>query len=194
MSGRSIWRLLVMAAVFGAAGCNAADTGASGHTGTPDSTRSMPVTSTSNGGTPTSRPSAVVVPEAARAHTQAGAEAFARFYWESVSSATASGVTSSIESMALESCIACGAVPRAVAKRNAAGTHADSPSMDIRLVSARSGDGDTYVVDVAGREAPVHIVDRHGSVVTTTEPGVFTWATTVVWRDGRWRVASFRAV
>lgn len=65
-----------------------------------------PSTSVSTSPSP-SGPVEPVMPDAAKAHTAAGAEAFVTFYWEMVNYAQATGDLSGLESLAAEGCAAC---------------------------------------------------------------------------------------
>jgi hypothetical protein len=158
---------------------------------TPSATTS---TTTSRATTTPATTASVTIPAAAKERTKTGAEAFARHYYESVGRSYVSGDTSKIEAMARPTCTGCGAFVRAISERKARGEHTDKSSIVVKLVSARSGSKDRYVVNVAGNELPVRVLDAENNVVETSKPGVFTAATEVVWDAGRWHIEDFRVL
>jgi hypothetical protein len=192
-------RVLAALGVVGAlalTGCNAGNKPApSGTSSTSSSTTAGSTSSTSprSSTTTTTAPSPSLPPEATK-RTQEGAEHFSRFYFESVGNAYVTGDTSHIEALTDASCAGCRALANAVKKRKAKGQRTDKSSIAVKSVHSESGSGDHYVVNVAGQEVPVRVLDAQGRVVETSKAGVFTASTDVVWRDGTWHVTKFVAL
>src|SRR5689334_8294933 len=80
----------------------------------PPTTRSTP---TSAAPSPTPSPTVPVMPEAAKAHTTAGAKAFVRYFWQVVNYAQATGDTAAIAAMTdSKSCSQCNAGIKSIHK------------------------------------------------------------------------------
>ncbi|GAA2732440.1 hypothetical protein GCM10009867_08310 [Pedococcus aerophilus] len=136
----------------------------------------------------------MAVPPAATKKTPEGAEAFARFYFESVGDSYVSGNTALIEKMADDSCEGCEGFVRAINDRASKGQRTDKSSIQVKLAQATSGKAPNLIVEVAGQEVPVRVLDAKGNVVETSKPGVFTAVTSVTWREGGWHVMKFVAI
>ncbi|GAB3085287.1 DUF6318 family protein [Pedococcus soli] len=136
----------------------------------------------------------MAVPPAAKKPSREGAEAFARFYFESVGDSYVSGNTDLIAVLADDSCEGCKGFVRAITDRTAKGQRTDKSSIEVRLVQTTSGRATDYVVEVAGEEVPVRVLNAKGQVVETSKPGVFTAVTSVTWRDGGWHIKKFEAI
>src|SRR5689334_1786838 len=86
-------------------------TACTGNTGTADPPPATPTTTTTTTPTPTpTQPVAPVMPQAAKAHTKAGAKAFVRYFWQVVNYAQATGDTAAVADLAdSKSCSQCNA-------------------------------------------------------------------------------------
>ncbi|MDR6864447.1 DUF6318 family protein [Phycicoccus sp. 3266] len=133
----------------------------------------------------------MALPPEATKHTEAGAMAFARFYWEQASQSLVTNDASVVRAMGADECSECTAVEGISSKQEADGVHSDKASYDIKIVRRVEGSKDQYVISVAGREIPVKKLDKSGKVLRTTQAGTFSWATTVEWRVG-WQVTNFQ--
>ncbi|NNM45430.1 DUF6318 family protein [Knoellia koreensis] len=186
----------VVAAVVGLTACNGdgADPPTTTTSGSSTSSATSSTTTTTSPSTttaPTIDPASL--PPEATQKTEAGAQAFAKFYWEQVGDSLASGDVRLLESLASPACEECTAVPRAIKKRATRGEHTDRSPIQVALVAVREGGADRVVVNVAGKELAVRYVNEADEVVETTKPGVFTWATSVAWDKTTWRVVGFEA-
>ncbi|WP_406833212.1 DUF6318 family protein [Pedococcus sp. KACC 23699] len=181
------------------AGCSDGGDPPSGPTssspGSVSPTTSSPSSSSTSSSSSSSPSSATVaVPRAATKKTPEGAEAFARFYWESVGQSTVSLDSSKVRSMSTIDCPDCKGLYEVVDTLRRKGQKAESSSFDIRLVTQTAKSDEGFVVEVAGKERPIRLLDSSGKVLSTSKAGVFTWATRVVWRGDRWLVNSFKGV
>jgi hypothetical protein len=193
---RSCTLTLALVSALGLAACNGGDdrptttttsstTSSSSTTSTSSTTTASPSTTTSATIDPAKLP-----PEATK-QSEAGAQAFAKFYWQQAAESLVTNDASLVSAMAVPECKECGAFQRIVAKQRADGVHSKSSSYRIELVRTVDGSGAQYIISVAGKEVPVEKVDASGKVTSTSQPGLFSWATSVAW-DGGWRVVKFQ--
>lgn len=98
-------RLITTAALLAALLASPVLSGCSGDGGASTPTPSPTPTSTSPTASPTPQPPAM--PEAARAHTPEGAEAFVRHFWAVVDYASANLDPDAVQDLVLESCTGC---------------------------------------------------------------------------------------
>ena len=99
--GASTTRVLIGLALLTLTGCSG-----SADPSPPPTTRSTP---TSAAPSPTASPTVPVMPEAAKAHTKAGAKAFVRYFWQVVNYAQATGDTAAIRTLSARKCAECDA-------------------------------------------------------------------------------------
>jgi len=156
----------------------------------PPSTTSSPTASTSRSGSssPGVDPN---IPAAARAHTQKGAEAFARYYVEQINSLNQHPEKGKLERLFKSSCGSC---------KNFAGSidylvdhdqHYTGPI--FRILSVESGaENENGFADVfvAADQLPINIVSSSGAVVDTTKPlgGILVVALT--WESRGWEITA----
>lgn len=162
------------------------------------SSRATTSTSTASASpTTTAEPSgtaSVAVPAAARAHTDEGAKAFAKYYYETAATSYVTLQTAPLLFLSLPSCVGCRAMVRAVDKQREVGEHLEAASLTIKLVELRSSAKGRAEVDVAGSEKPVRVIDQQGNVVRTTNAGVVTFRTQLIWTPEGWRVSTMTLV
>ncbi|WP_345502008.1 DUF6318 family protein [Pedococcus ginsenosidimutans] len=156
---------------------------------TPSSSSSTPTQSTTSTAAPE-----VQVPAAATKRTAAGAEAFAKYYWTQVGQSLVAVDSSRIRSLSTDSCADCRGLFEVVQTMRTKGERAERSSFDIKLVTWVSGNAAAQVVEVAGKERPVRVLNGNGDVLRTSKSGVFTWSTSVVWQENRWLVDSFKGL
>ena len=186
---RGAFSAVVVAGSLALAAC----TGGGDSPPTTSSTTSSSSSATSSPSTAQS-PSAtktITLPPEATKHTEAGAKAFARYYWEQASQSLVTNDASVVGAMAGDECSECAAVVGISSKQQADGVHSNKASYVIKIVRRVDGSKDRYVVSVAGNEVPVKKLDKTGKVLRTTQAGTFSWATTVEWRGG-WQVTNFQ--
>jgi hypothetical protein len=197
-------RVLAALGVVGAlvlTGCNAGNKPAPSGTSSASSSTTAGSTSTTMPSTasgPSTATAATVtrvqIPDAAEEETKAGAAAFAKFYWVQAADVLVTNDSALVDAMSSPKCATCKSFAQIAAKQRAQGHHAEESSFDIKLVTVHSGKDGSYAIDVAGDEIPVHILDKEGRVVATSQPGVITWRTSVEWTAGRWQVTDFKGI
>ena len=138
---------------------------------------------------------AVSLPPEATQHTEAGAQAFARFYLTVASEAYVTGDARPAMGLVLASCRACVAIATAAEQQHDDGDHPASARFGFRSANVQpNATADRVVVDVVAVERAVPIVDGSGATLrTTTEEPSWT-RLTVVWTSSGWKVSDLVAV
>jgi hypothetical protein len=165
--------------------------------GPPSSTTTTTSTAPSSTATTSASPSGtatVAVPAAARAHTEDGAKAFAKYFYETAAKAYVTSSPTKLRALYLPSCVGCGAMTRAIDKQREAGEHFERETLAIELVEVRDINAGRAEVDVAGTERSVRVVNDRGEVTRTTKQGVVTFRTDINWTAEGWRVATLTLI
>lgn len=182
------------------AGCNGGD---DDPTPTPSPTSSSTQSpSPSGSATPTANPSSpstttLPMPQAAKAHTEDGAEEFAKFYALAADAAYVSGDPAQLNSSGADDCVGCIALEEGVKAQSADGTKQVSPAVQVvRAVAAvpPEPNPDLYYVDVSMVVREVEVKDPAGNVVSTTTAGKPIWRVTVTWISGGWNVSAVESL
>ncbi|WP_338751808.1 DUF6318 family protein [Janibacter alittae] len=113
----------------------------------------------------------VDLPQAATKHTQEGAVAFAKFYWDETGRALQSGETAALESMATD-CVPCAAYVESVEEDAKKGLHADvNPTVIGDHKIAKETDGKSaQAVRLSVRENAYQVVDGQGQAQAQADP------------------------
>ena len=189
-ASRAVWAVAVGAVLAaGAAGCSGDEDPPASRTSTTSMTSGASATTSAS---PTTSSPTIDLPPEATKHTEEGAQAFAQYYWEQVSEMLVTNDASTVKAMNSPACSACSAFTDIAKKRKAEGVHSEERSYRIKIVRTVTGGEDKYTISVAGEEVPVKNVNDAGEVVKTSDPGVFSWATTVTWSSS-WLVESVKA-
>jgi hypothetical protein len=139
-------------------------TGCSGGSG--DKPSSLP---TLTGPAPTASPAAV--PEAAKAKTALGADAFVRFFFSQLNVAFAIGDGSPIEALSNDECVLCQSYIAAVATEKVAGKHVTSDTFLVSEVAARPIEELGTLVEVYGQLPSRREFDAAGRLIATIPAG-----------------------
>lgn len=133
------------------------------------------------------------IPKAARAHTPAGAEAFARFYLDQVNKAWMAPDPDLIRPYALETCKTCA---NYVATAEWLGTkHLSYSSVPSALGPSGvlpESDQHTILIQVVQQQLPVTLLRQDGSVEREVPKDASLLDLQVLWRLNAWRVASIK--
>ncbi|KGN32430.1 hypothetical protein N798_07360 [Knoellia flava TL1] len=187
---------LATAACLALAGC--ADGDAAKPSATPSGSGSSSASGTASpsaspSGSASASPSAtasVTVPAAARAHTEAGAIEFAKFYMLEADKAYVSLDSSTLQSLAGPNCEGCQSAIDGVAEFKSAGERQVRPSMTIAATNPLpNSTKDVAQVQVQIRAAEVDIVNAKGAVVGATETGTTVYRLAIRWMSNGWRTA-----
>lgn len=147
---------------------------------TPSTTTTPPTTSTTAN---------VAIPPEAQKHTEEGAKAFAKFYFTSVNESLTRADPDVLSGLAAETCAVCTAFTDGAQKYASKRQHLERAVFDIKLVHLGSFEKGTAVVDVAGDQLRVRVLDEKGDVVETTEKGVATFRTHLARTASAWQVS-----
>ncbi len=136
-----------------------------------------------------------VVPKAARAHTYAGADAFARFYFAQVNKAWMTPDGSAIEGLSTTRCATCTAFEaKAKALESAQRKYGEAP---VRVLASGWLPDSTRarpVLDVVVRQEPARVLDAAGVVVSRDKRRRGTFRCNLLWDSGAWRVDKIQEV
>lgn len=144
-----------------------------------------PTTTASRSGT-----ASVAIPAAARAHTDEGAKAFARFYVEAVSESGLTADSTTLHAITDPNCKGCRVFIDLADELKAERQHVDRKSIQLRGLSVRPDSSpNVVVIDCLVEDLPSKIVDENGSVVSVERGDKLTLRNTVKWSVDRWIVA-----
>ncbi|WP_330472945.1 DUF6318 family protein [Terrabacter sp. C0L_2] len=147
-------------------------------------------TTTSAAPSPTSSVDPVIakIPAAARPQTQAGAEAFSRFYMEQVNRSFVQGDPAPLNGLASGSCSVCGELSNSAKELRDKGRHHQGLSIEVTSASANRYDKEVRSVLVSIEQHRVPIVDMNGVTVDHTSADKGAFLATLKF-DGRWQIA-----
>lgn len=138
-----------------------------------------------------------VLPEAAKAETKEGLEAFARYWFEQLDFAYQTGKTSVLKSMTAESCEFCGNLSTSLEKNYQGGGwlvggRIKTPSISANLTSGGHG---KYQVIVQVQQSTIMYYKPDGSQFRASTPPSDTGnVLLVVFNEGTWRVAGLHPI
>lgn len=155
-------------------------------TGSVTTTTSSPQPAQSSTTTAATTPPKAEIPEAARAHTEAGAEAFTRYFLEQAALAWTRPDSSLIPALSDAGCLSCKELQETAAELVAKKRRYASSPVTVNSVNA-VGDvmGQTHV-RVRMTQNKVDVVDSAGTVVLTDPSEPLTRTVALVWRGERW--------
>ncbi|WP_269457319.1 DUF6318 family protein [Pedococcus dokdonensis] len=162
-------------------------------TGGPQTSSSAPTVSpraaVTTGVTTTSPTPPVKIPEAARAHTKAGAEAFVKFFVEQSNVASMTADTSILPPLSDPGCKSCAALQSQIVDLKARGHHYSSAPVSASQTTAVTGSpkGQQFV-RLQLTENRVEVVDANGRHIATDPKGHIARTVSLIWKGGRWKV------
>lgn len=191
----------VLAVALLTAGCSGGSDPATSSTSkrpTSSSTSSSPSSSSSSSPSATSSTTSaapVDLPAAAKAHTTKGAEAFARYYTESIGHGLLTADSGTLQALSSPDCVACQGLIELVDGYKRKQQHADKQAMAVGYtkVDPRST-RDRVIVDVLADDAAYNIVRDDGTKVAAVKGEKFDLRYTVAWRANRWVVVDSKQV
>ena len=166
--------------------------------GGPTSSATSSASAASSSPTTTASPTgtaSVAVPAAARAHTDEGAKAFARFYFSTASRAVVRPDTSQLRALSSASCTGCSAFVELIEKYKGEGTHIDRDALRVTDVSVRPSSNEAGIpLDVLATDGPKKLVGASGVIVQEFQQSKLFFEVTVRWAGGRWTMHQLKAV
>lgn len=140
---------------------------------------------------PTTTPSASVdpvlarIPAAARPETQAGAEAFVKFYFEQVNVAFKNASSHGLEDLTSSDCELCSGMAEGVTSMAAKDRHYGGDLAEVTYLRAIEFTPTARRVLVEADQQQVSVMDKAGQVVDTTSAANLGFVATLEF-DGRW--------
>jgi hypothetical protein len=155
-------------------------------------TPSTPASPTTTSAPPTTTqapvdPVLAKIPKAARANTQEGAEAFAKFCIEQVAQSGVKADPRLLDGLFIESCKACLAYRESAVALKSDGLHHKSPTLQVKRSSANVFSGDQVVISVEVLQRAVPVVNDSGVTVRKTKANTGVFALSLSY-EGRWVV------
>lgn len=195
--GATIGGALVLALLAGCTGdddpapptSSSAGTGTGSGSGSPTSgTGSGTSTGTATGSPTTTATVEVPVPAAAKKKTAQGAEAFARFYVETIGKVQASGDSQPLRDL-IGSCSTCVDLADLVDDRMSKGQHHERDTQELGLSRVLEGDASGgYLVGILLTISENKLVDATDQVVAIVNAVKVNYEVDVRWVDGGWKV------
>jgi hypothetical protein len=133
---------------------------------------------------------AVTIPPEARAHTEAGAEAFARFFVDTLNQSQVDADPNTLAAISDKSCRGCNVYIDLAEELRTKGHHADVASLKRRAIGVRpDSTADLVNLDILIDESPSRTIARSGRVVESFPAGKLTIRATLRWTRQTWTVA-----
>ncbi|GAB3884827.1 DUF6318 family protein [Terrabacter terrigena] len=180
---------LVALATLGA--CTGSDPGQD--TATPPVTSSTPATttavpSTTTKPTPTATVDPVIakIPAAARAKTEAGAQAFARFFIESLNTGATTANPQVLEGLFTPACETCKAMHDSLQTLKMKHQRHTAPSIKVTGTTAVATTGSARQVLIDVQQISVAVIDSKGNTIRTTAEGPGAFVMTLGVAHGHW--------
>lgn len=117
----------------------------------------------------TPAPTLAALPEAAKAKTPQGADAFVRYFFSQLNVAFTSGTPEMIRVLSAPSCVLCKTYADGVEAARASGDTLDADTFIIAEVAAAPLQPLGTVVQIFGSTPKRHVLDRHGVVLRDLE-------------------------
>lgn len=134
-------------------------------------------------------PVAPEIPAAAKANSEAGAEAFVRYWFAAVTYGMKTGDTEPIDAVAHESCGACRNLRSSVDKIYSADQHVQGGGWHpTEITLDPQSKSPNYRFAVRVEQPAQQLVDSAGKTVTKTKATVFVFRTGATWHDDHFMI------
>ena len=153
--------------------------------GSPSSSASVSVTPSPSPSVTASGPE---IPAAAREQTEAGAEAFVRFYIAQSARAWVEADASQLAGLATANCATCSNLEETAVDLRADGQKYSAVPIKVASLSVFRSSKAEVVFDAELREQNVSVVDSKGSVIESFPARTLNSAVATVWKEGQWWV------
>ncbi|KGN36338.1 DUF6318 family protein [Knoellia subterranea] len=182
---------LALASTLALAGCNGGEkeptksaTGTSPATGSASPSGSPSSSAT----TSPSASTAVSIPAAARAHTDEGAIAFVRFFFETVNAAHRAPDTTLLPPLSTNECKSCTSLQATALEYATKGHRAESaPTAPLSALRMRVAlPADPVMVEFTLTQNKTSVVDKAGNIVDSQERKQRSQIAVLVWKEGQW--------
>ena len=158
-------------------------------TGSVTTTTSSPQPAQSSTTTAATTPPTAQIPEAARAHTEAGAEAFVKFYMEQANRAWTEPNASVLPPLSDAGCLSCKDIQATAEDLKTSGQRYVSRPVTVTRVAAFGGaPPPQQYVRLFMTQHKVDVVDSNGLVVLTDPNKALVRTAGVIWEGSSWRM------
>jgi hypothetical protein len=135
------------------------------------------------------------VPAAARAHTEAGAQAFAAYYLSTYSQAAVRADSGPLSTLSEKACGGCKSLIDLIDGYRAKKQHVERASLVIDDSSLRPDSSPNRpVVDVLAKDEKKRVLNADGSVAKTVAGANINFRLTLNWEQDSWKVRDLRVV
>lgn len=142
-----------------------------------------------SGARPTTPADPPVVPDAARAHTEAGAEAFVRFYIDQLNLAWTTPAMNLVSALSEPDCVSCATLEATTEQLVAKGQRYVSAPVSVRSAAAFGGaPSGQQLVHLVLQQHKVDVINAAGAIVTTDPPRDLNRNVVLKWRAEAWHV------
>ena len=185
--------LLVVCGLAGCAGGGddppSSSTGSDGSSGSTGTVGASGTTTSAPSPSTTTAVTKVQIPEAARAHTEAGAEAFVEFYMDQANKAWVQPDATLLPALSDPGCLSCKEIQKTAASLVRNGQRYVSQPVTVTRVTAFGGapKGQQYV-RLFMTQHKVDVVDATGKVVLTDPKRSLARTVGVIWEGTSWRL------
>jgi hypothetical protein len=146
-------------------------------------------TTTTPSSPPTATPTKVILPAAATAHTEDGAKAFVRIYFEVLSLAGTNTETGPIRALSSDDCTGCQRVFSALDALHDQGKRYNIASIVVLATVLKPGSTTSRpIVLMQGKELPSKLIAADGSTIQSFAGGALLFEATLAWTDDGWRM------
>lgn len=187
---------MLVGASIALAGCTS--DGKKDPTPSPSTSGSSPSTSGSPSASESSSPSASIsvdIPEAARAHTEAGAIEFAKFAATKAGEAIHKGDASIFLSLTEPTCQGCTAVAAVVKNQKEADERPAQPRIVVNGAQLFGPpEAERVQVDIAATEKAVEVIRANGEVVRIAPEAPFPLRMGLIWTSSGWRIGEMKVI
>ncbi|WP_141788827.1 DUF6318 family protein [Oryzihumus leptocrescens] len=194
MGNRTTWRWAVtLSALVLTTGC--------GGQAKPEASSSRPVPTAgtmTTASSPATSPTPAIdpdMPAAARAHTPAGAEAFARYFFAQFNASLQQAKPDLLGGLASDACKSCQAFIDTAVEYRTNGQHYSGEPFTVATVGAidQQGNDETRVL-VSGVQHPGAVVDASGKIVQQTKYQKGQFSVHLKWINGAWVAEELKVV
>ncbi|MEW1955282.1 DUF6318 family protein [Terrabacter sp. NPDC080008] len=126
------------------------------------------------------------IPKAARAHTQEGAEAFARYFIDSLNRGATTPDAKALTGLFAPSCKTCAAMNDSLRKLESQGQRHAGPSLVVTRTSSLGTSASSSQVLIDVQQKAVAVVNTQGATLRKTASGPGTFVMTMSIQSGHW--------
>lgn len=129
------------------------------------------------------------MPAEAKEHTDAGAVAFAKYYWEALGRAQLTSDSSEIEQLVSPDCQPCGTLVKSFDELSAKNSRANINPIAVTTAEiADTTDGKSDEAATLEVESKAHVMQTNGKATGQVKAQNYTAIVYVSWQEGTWAI------